>query len=397
MKIVILNDMHPDDMPGAASVAFNFALEASKKHNVQFWCGFTESKTISKIDKIQLRLCKINVNSENRRNKYLGFKIIGEFLSINTLFWLFKNLIKEKPNVIWIHQIGNRFPRTIIPVARLLRIQVHITLHDFSSLIPRKLYPDDLGMRIDNADQGIASLLQHKEAEKILLNLDLKNKRFLLKLRLLLNRILTNFANEVICISELQTRILGSFKFNITKTIPNGVALCTCEEIGGLGRFKNSIMFAGRPNGKGFEKILDAVHANPKWHLHIAGPDRLLELALGALRPDRFTFYGKLSPKELFRVFHRVNIVSVISECFDVYPTVTLEAMRHNALVITTKVTGNSKLVSDFIPNLIIDYGEIPNLNKFEPMFEDKTYQKLIEFADANILSIEKSFRKYEF
>ena len=199
-------------------------------------------------------------------------------------------------------------------------------------------------MRIDNADQGIASLLQHKEAEKILLNLDLKNKRFLLKLRLLLNRILTNFANEVICISELQTRILGSFKFNITKTIPNGVALCTCEEIGGLGRFKNSIMFAGRPNGKGFEKILDAVHANPKWHLHIAGPDRLLEVALGALRPDRFTFYGKLSPKELFRVFHRVNIVSVISECFDVYPTVTLEAMRHNALVITTKVTGNSKI-----------------------------------------------------
>ena len=71
--------------------------------------------------------------------------------------------------------------------------------------------------------------------------------------------------------------------------------------------------------------------------------------------------------------------------------------MRHNALVITTKVTGNSKLVSDFIPNLIVDYGEIPNLNKFEPMFEDKTYQKLLEFADANILSIEKSFSKYEF
>ena len=36
-KIVVLNDIHPEEQPGAASIAFNFAKELALNHKIEYW------------------------------------------------------------------------------------------------------------------------------------------------------------------------------------------------------------------------------------------------------------------------------------------------------------------------------------------------------------------------
>jgi len=75
-----------------------------------------------------------------------------------------------------------------------------------------------------------------------------------------------------------------------------------------------------------------------------------------------------------------VGFVAVLSECFDVYPTISLEAISHGALVLTNRNTGNSDLVESIDPKLLVS--EMSNLD----------YQLLQKSAD----SIRSSIKFFE-
>jgi glycosyltransferase involved in cell wall biosynthesis len=96
--------------------------------------------------------------------------------------------------------------------------------------------------------------------------------------------------------------------------------------------------------------------------LYLAGNTRLQEIATEYLDLDRFTYFGEVNQTKIFELVHEVDVVSVLSQCFDVYPTITLEALSHHTPVITTELTGNVKLVKMLSGFLVIRVGIKPNL-----------------------------------
>jgi glycosyltransferase involved in cell wall biosynthesis len=199
-------------------------------------------------------------------------------------------------------------------------------------------------------------------------------------------------ADHVIAISSLQAKILSLLGFRITGEIANGIDKCKCpEQI----RMNKSILFAGRPNAKGLDQVMQAV-SKSDWHLHLAGPNRLQEISSQTLLPSQYTYHGALSRGDLFELLHQVQVVAVLSECFDVYPTITIESLRHGTAVITTITTGNSTLVRSISEDLILKYASTPQLKILENVLND-LYGKDLITACSNLYlkSVRESYIHY--
>ena len=142
---VILNDLHPDYQPGAATIAFETSQVLGSRYKVEFWC--TSHGNITSIGyangNVQIRACQTRPWFDGFLKKRSYLMAYAEFLNFHRLLWLAINLLRVRPRVLWMHQIGNRFPRSVILVARLLKIKTIVTLHDFSLVAPGKIYPAD--------------------------------------------------------------------------------------------------------------------------------------------------------------------------------------------------------------------------------------------------------------
>jgi hypothetical protein len=111
--------------------------------------------------------------------------------------------------------------------------------------------------------------------------------------------------------------------------IPNPIEPCNCTIVRDSTDDKTkSILFAGRAIGKGLEKTAQAVSMTD-FKLHLAGKVELLTRALTYLPPEQIIYHGEVSRQDLFLLIHKMDLVSVPSICFDVYPTVTIESLSH--------------------------------------------------------------------
>ena len=171
MKIVVLNDLHPDDFPGAATVAHNLALESSRIVETQYWS--IRSRDCSSNSNIFLKYRTIIRNEEYMARKFrnLYSRFYSEFFSFRELIEFCRLLRSERPTHLWVNQIGNQFPRTIIPVSRFMGVKVISTIHDFGLIVPRKLFPADIGISSES------ELIQIVNQEKLFLH---KSNYFLL-------------------------------------------------------------------------------------------------------------------------------------------------------------------------------------------------------------------------
>lgn len=353
--------MHPLQNPGAASIAYSLAAEAPIEWDVEYWCGWKFTKHQSEISLVNTKIFKVNDIREKKRLESLPRRLWGEFFPGKVFWWFVFNLIKSRPDVLWVHQIGIRFPRSIFVFTKLFGIKTICTVHDFGLILPRKLYPRDLGVRDSEVDNFIDQL-QSFSNDKRRFKFSGVEYSVVLRMRLAVVRTLTGMCSQLIFISPMQQEIYSCFGFKSKIVIANGVEPCECQEILEE-RFPNSILFAGRATGKGFEQLLTALVKHPEIHLHLAGGPELKFQAERFLETTRFSYHGMLNKNEIQNLLHSVEMVSVASECFDVYPTITLEALRHGSVPITTKVTGNSPLVSLISPQLVLEYGKTIDLS----------------------------------
>ena len=329
MKLVVVNDMHPIQAPGAASIAYSLARSARDTWNVEFWCGWGSASSRVSDSDLHVKSFLVDIDLERRRLENLARKLWAEFFPGKIFWWFFLQIIRSRPDVIWVHQIGVRFPRSILLITKLLRIRTVWTIHDFGLILPRKLYPRDLGIDDSEVDNFVLQL-PHLITNKSKFNLEKIEYSNVLKLRLKLLLGLASFANQIIFISPLQQQIYSVFGFQSKVVIPNGVELCSCK-INAEDKDSKSILFAGRSTGKGFQFLLSAMLSNPEFHLHLAGGEELRDYASRRLEDSRFTYHGHMNSSEIYKLIHSVTLVSVASECFDVFPTITLEALRHGA------------------------------------------------------------------
>lgn len=326
-EIIVLNDLHPNEAPGAATIALNFASEISKFYLTEFW-HITLSKSYrEKIGNITIRGFRQNAILENFRKRNQLVNLVYEFFSPFILIKLVLNLAILRPKVVWINQIGNRIPRIIVIALWLLRIETLQTFHDFTIIAPRKLYPENV------------KSTYFQLSENYLFD-------FIYHLRMVLLVFSTKLNRHNICISQLQKELYEQAGVRNLTVIANGIFPCSCINLLYPEESKEMyILFAGRSMGKGFSQLCKLVDSNPEWKLLIAGDKNLEVYAKQFLNSSRFEYLGFLNSRKLFEVMHKCTFVAILSECFDVYPTVALEGLMHGCSILISKTTGITDLM----------------------------------------------------
>jgi glycosyltransferase involved in cell wall biosynthesis len=333
VKIVVINERHPSDIPGAANIALQFANDAGSDAQVEFWTSSKNRESFSEAT-FKTRIFKHKYNLDNRTGL---IKLYFEFIALRPSFWLLINLVRVKPDVVWINQTGSIFPKTIPLLSRILKIRCVLTLHDFGLIFPRKLYPSDI--------DGSANPTREKKLVR----------SFFYKIRRNLLVGISNLSNSIVAISSMQANILKSYNLQIRYVIPNGVKYCACDESKILERTRGSVLFVGRYHGKGFENLIAALKDSDYADLVLVGDNLLQEIAVQNLSEEKIHFYGSLPNEEVLELMHSVEFVAVLSECFDVFPTTVLEAIRHGGLPLVSAQVGNSYLAELISPALLVE------------------------------------------
>lgn len=390
-KIAILTDLDPFSTPGANLVALEYARCANDEYDIEFWTG----KFMNSARSMKASGAKLNIKNFYFSEQFYAFprqslrkKTLRELFSLLPLLWIISRALVFKPSLVWVHQIGNVFPISSLLVFRMLRIPVVFTLHDFGILLPRKLYPGDLSV----SSKDLMDLAKSRDIapEK----LKLRNSRFFqaYSLRLYVTRFLVESAT-LVSISDMQRKILEANKFYVSETIENGVLPCSCNN-NSTSRL-DAVLFAGRLNGKGLLHAIDTVTMNSELVLHLAGPQELIATALQKLPKRRVVYHGELSQPELFRLLHRVKFTSVMSDCFDVYPSILLEAVVHGSAPLCYPTVGNAALANNVSNSLLVEFGEVTDSFVLYRLCKDQNLSQILSSSGKKLKSFDEVYLRY--
>jgi glycosyltransferase involved in cell wall biosynthesis len=369
VKSVILSDFHPDEvLGGGGAIAFEFhQILLSKGVNSEFWSTGETGKS----SKTEIAFRIRQVNSPIRR--YLH-QIVGNSVTVR----VYRTLRRDKPDFVWVHQIGNKFSYSIVPLLRLLGIPVVITLHDYLTVNTSKVGVKNPKLEfVSRRDNLLIGRRLHERLRRKILTL------------------YVNKSNMAIAVSNLQAQILSSLGVNIFKVIPNGVAKCDHRsQIKKKGAPEQSILFAGRFHRKGLEYLVEAIKLSSlNWTLYLAGDQVLSSYASSKLPAERIIFLGKLSRSELHRFIHEMDLVCVLSQYFDPYPTVGLEAIRHGSQFITTNTSGISELLKAGGESFLFPVNTVPDLDCI--VTENKDFETMRLRIDSKINTQEQVISLY--
>jgi hypothetical protein len=346
LKIVVLNDLHPSQQGGAASIALQNARFLAAENQVEFWCTGTSSKEVPAEAGLKLRIFKYGRFKKLFQENFRVSKIYFEFIDLRITSRCVINVIRFKPDLVWIHQIGNRFPKSITFAFRILRIPTVQTFHDFTLLVPGKLFPSHFGWSNSEVDLMVSKLENGElETPKLQTSNLLSSLALMLRFKLLMKLAMLNSRNIVV--GPQQERIFRLFGLKKATLLPNITNNCVCPNLQKSkvpGELR--ILFAGRPAGKGLGIISRLVQNTPHAHLDLAGDSDLLNYLPYDFPQNKFTFLGKLEHSELLRSIHNYDFVSVLSECFDVYPSILIEAIEHSSRVLCTSTVGNHSAIT---------------------------------------------------
>jgi glycosyltransferase involved in cell wall biosynthesis len=346
LKIVVLNDLHPDHQPGAAGIALQYAHLLSAENSVQFWCTQPEEEEIcQKLDFPQKTATYKNSKLRRQRNSR-AYRMLYEMFDFQIFLWLIKESLFFRPDVVWIHQIGNAVPKSVPLLFKMLRIKTIQTHHDYSTFTFGKLYPSDFNL---NSEEVLALSIPQEFSEMKRTNLRFSRgnffKRNFMRFRCLLLIQISNLNVKNVLLSPQQESINRNFGLKSIVLIPNAAQGCKCvNPLKKIGESRN-ILFAGRPVAKGLALIANIVQNSESCKLFLAGKREILDYIPQSLSPSKYEYLGNLTQTELFQFMHKIDFVSVLSECFDVFPSILLEALSHDCKVIASPMVGNNYLI----------------------------------------------------
>lgn len=350
IQVFVINDLDPNESKGAASISFYLASRIFTEEKFAFLCTSkkgTNLKTKGDSPFLFMPETFLDIWRDKIRSKLPFTEGILRICSVRKL-WRISRYIKEySPRIIWVHQIGWRIPITALLLFKLCKIPVIFTVHDYTYLRFRKLYLHDF-----QGENDLESSLLAFHKDKKELGLKLKSRANLWQR---LTRWIIQTSSSVVYISQLQSRVYRSAGFPSGRVINNCVKPCGCLEINKVARSgsnKMQILFAGRFIGKGLERVAEAVRKSDCAHLHLAGSKDLLQFAQKNLCSQQFTYHGALEERALLALIHQVDVTAVASNCFDVFPTITMESLAHGTPVFSTPTTGNFDYVQLIHPLL---------------------------------------------
>jgi glycosyltransferase involved in cell wall biosynthesis len=348
---LLINDLDPAESKGAASIALDLASRIFQSHDFAYLCTSSVADSPKKGPHFRFEFLKessLDGIRDKLRNRFPALEGIMRVFAIRRLWRIFLTTRKLSPKFIWVHQIGWRIPITSLLVFRALRIPVYFTIHDYTFLRFRKLYPHDFQPNFKSVEEQLIKY----HMQRIPLNLQLKSSENIWHR---INRLIISKTSTVIYVSDLQSSIYRSAGYPTGTVVNNTVKPCNCIEAAfNLIESEDNlnILFAGRFIGKGLERVVDSISKSNKVHLHLAGGIDLLEYVQSKLPSHQFTYHNFLNEKQLHKLIHSVDLTVVASACFDVFPTMTLESLAHGTLVVSTPTAGNFNLVMNIEKSL---------------------------------------------
>ena len=130
--------------------------------------------------------------------------------------------------------------------------------------------------------------------------------------------------------------------------------------------------------------VARAVAAQEGWSILIASDEEAYRLALEFCPSERLKYLGFISRGELLQLIHSVELVAVCSQYLDNYPTIGLEALVHGSIPFTTSSTGLAQFFNTISPDLVLDPGQIPDLDKILDVGNSTKNQRLIAAESAS-------------
>ncbi len=357
LDVVVINDFHPSELPGAATEALNSALRLASygSFRVQFHSGgkisrnfYAEELFCSQIQR--LRIQNFLLSKSDRLVSARFLKLVIRHLNLCRFM---PTIIRKRRSTFVLHSIGTFFPLSMILILNAFRIKVFLVHNDFSYLLPGKVYPHHF-----------------LEKEKIEAAIDLSKEFAQLKIekssiRRHILRAVCNSMTTQGSLTRLQGDILRANGFKCDNSLVQTVETCRCSEINeSTNLFVKSrikILFIGRPIGKGFQDLIDLVHSSSSLRLVAVGSNSLWEILTKALPNDKFEFLGRLNPHEISSAIHNSHVVWARSVCFDVGPLTILEALSHGVPVVCTPITGNAEHARKLMPSLVQPLSFVPD------------------------------------
>jgi len=285
--------------------------------------------------------------------------LINGFYSLSS-FKLMTELIKnERPDIVHVHNLYPLFSPSILVACKKARVPVVLTCHSFYFVCPTTFH---------FRDGNICELCcGNKEYWCILKNCrhDIFESTAY-ALRTMFARKLRLFKNNVtlfIALTEFsKTRLVNAgFDENKIAIVPNAInmqhrSISTIE--------KNYIAFAGRLSPeKGVDILLAAAAKLSHIPVKIAGGGPS-EMELKNIAPKNVEFLGLLGHEQLNSFYCKARFLVFPSICFEMFPMVILEAMKHRLPVIASRIGGLMEIVDDGITGLLFEPGSVEDLVK---------------------------------
>lgn len=312
---------------------------------------------VTKLNQIGYKVNIFNPSNKNQVGNFAHFIKNNKFFSqllrvanLSNFFRLFIIIKKSKPDLVWFHHINNSVSWICLTVPVKQNQTKIMTMHELSSLYTYKITKGMLGPNLvfKYSQLGFVQSLYYR----------------------IRNRLIRTFLSQVkvVSIGNLNNKILQSNGVKIAKRIENYVPDCVCK-ISNLSQKENNVLFAGRIAFKGLDKLINCIKLQKEWKLFLAGGEELVDYASNELPKERYVYLGEMKNVDLVKRIHEMKFVSVLSECYDNFPTIGIEALIHDSFPITTEITGLAEMCQNIDSRLVIKVDDILDLNYLDSIF----------------------------
>lgn len=339
MKVALLSDYAPgEQLGGGIELASQFAQKLSENGS-----------------DLYIVVTGVESGQKDIRKSSTILSIFREIFDLRAAHLVINQIKSHSPDVVWVHQIGHRIPWITLVWIKVIKLPIIITLHDLNILSPKKSGTEVIRFPIEEVIKRVR--LSKNIFKHLFLHLRFRLVRFIVNLS----------ATSIISIGSIQTEILRALRVRVTRQITNGVEIC--EHLDLPERDSMKILFAGRLSRKGLNLVIQSIlNSDKAFHLLLAGDVDLLEYTKKRLNERDFTYLGRLSRPEIALILHQVKYVACMSQYYDNYPTIAIEALAHGAIPITTHLTGVAQLASSISPELVVEVDQIVNLDKIDSL-----------------------------
>jgi len=392
MRILLLNDrIPPENRGGAGAVVWRLALELKRQSHDVHVIAATEKDSFEEV-RDGIPTYHIHVNYPDRLRAY--FSLYNPQVNQEL-----KNLYRRiQPNVINAHNIHQYLTYNALSIAHKMNIATVFSSHDVMPFAYHKMSyfikPDVCGVSSpeDYRLPPFYNLKQMRWRYNPFRNIAIKH--------ILKNHTAIRTAPSQELCNAHHVNDLPAFT-----CVHNGIDVnqftASQESIESLkNRLKldgrKVILFAGRLTGaKGTQQLLNALQfvANdvPEACLLVLSSvsidEQIQDEQYAGLKEKHMVSGGWLSGDELAAAFHLSDVTVVPSVIFDTFPTVNLEAMASNSVVLATCFGGSHEAVQDgetgyiINPYNIVDFaaklGNVLSNDTLRRTMAEKAYQRV--------------------